>query len=153
MNNTILRIKKVSMWVFIGLGLVTILMFYALIVGIVRFIEQSWEVPIYDAASLFTNLILMLAVMLMAVYIFYHIRKAGTPFLNVVVKNMKRTALLVALMIRAPHWVHDIVRYDGGFTILEPNTFFAVLCGGIVFCFALVFEYGCVLQTENDETL
>ncbi|MDL2258435.1 hypothetical protein LJC42_04710 [Eubacteriales bacterium OttesenSCG-928-K08] len=154
MNMTIQRIKKTSKAVLIGLSILAAMLLFTIILSIVELAGYDVKGAVYDTgANVFATRVLLLAVLLKAAHIFYKINKAGTPFLTDVAKSLKTTALLVALLIAVPKWVYQIVTVDKGLTLLNSSTFFALLCGGIVFCFAAVFEYGCLLQVENDETL
>lgn len=152
MDNRILRIKKISKAVFVGLIIQNILLLAVIVWSIVECARQNWDTPVPDIAKMFASMILLLGVLLIAVYIFYKINKSGTPFHPEVVKAMKLTALMVAFLIAVPDRIYQLAA-DMGLKLFGSNDLFALLCGGIVFCFAIVFEYGCVLQTENDETL
>lgn len=153
MDSKIERIKKISKAVFVGLIILAILLLVTIIFNIVQYAGQKVEEPVYDFIRMFAYRVLLLAVIFVATRIFCRIEKTGTPFLPVVAKSMKTLALLFAFFFAVPEWLYQIVRVDRGLIIFHGNTFFALLCGGIVFCFATVFEYGCLLQTENDETL
>lgn len=153
LSSNIARIKKTGKAVLVGLIILAILLLWTIILYIVDLAGQKVDEPIYETVRMFATLLFLLAVVLVAARIFYNINKAGTPFIPAVVKGMKAAAVLVAFMIAVPHLLYEIMAPNRGLSLLDPNTLFALLCGGIVFCFAVVFEYGCLLQAENDETL
>lgn len=150
-DNRIQRIKKISKAVFVGLTIQNMLLLFAIIWNIVECARQNWDAPRQDIAKAFALMILLFGVLLISAYIFYKINKAGTPFLAEIVKAMKAVALMVVFLVTVPDRVYQLAA-NMGMGLFGPNDLTALLCGGIVFCFALVFEYGCLLQTENDET-
>lgn len=152
MNTQIQRIKKVSKRVAVGLMILAILLTFTIIWSFAGVGGTMVGWPDYDIARMTALRILLLAVTLQAAHIFYKIYRAGTPFISSIAGSFKALAFLVGLSLAVPAWVYQIAS-EHGLVILGGDTFLALLCGGMVFCFAIVFEYGCQLQAENDETL
>lgn len=106
--------------------------------------------------SLF-HLALLLAIAQVGISLFVTIRKQGTPFVTSVPRRMKLIAILVFLFTAAPNWVYYILRgvHEGGasFAIIENEGIIGLIFAAVLYALAMIFQYGCQLQQESDETL
>lgn len=102
-------------------------------------------------------LALFLAIFIIAESIFRLIQKSESPFIPEVPKRMKLIAVLLLLAQIVPRFLGYFIRFaDTGrvsVTIIDEGTFVMIIIAMIIYCFAAVFDYGCVLQRESDETL
>lgn len=86
--------------------------------------------------------------------IFRDISKEYTPFLVKTVKRMKRiSALIIVWGIVSPLiflGLRKIIPIESAFTISGIGRIFV---GVLIYCFAVIFEYACLLQQQSDETM
>lgn len=85
--------------------------------------------------------------------IFSEMKKGCTPFSQENVLRMKRTAIAVIILGIVGSYSDGLLDY---FTIGELTwkaDISGVMCGIIIYFIAFIFQYGCQLQRESDETL
>lgn len=88
-------------------------------------------------------------------YIFRNIKRYDTPFTTQNIKALYTLGIIIIAGLYMYRTVLPLVCWTmgfgtGDFTILDFYSFFA---GTPFFCLAYIFDYGCVLQKESDETL
>ena len=96
---------------------------------------QKWEVIIHALGVLIFALIL-LWMLQHFIFIFRIISEKGRPFEAEVAKRIKKISEGLTVLL-----------------ILQMGFFLGVLFGTAVYCVALILEYGCRLQTLEDETV
>ncbi len=110
-----------------------------------------------DFAGVITESIMLAAAALICSIMFYRIAKSGTPFSKWNVKSLRITALLVMLEAVASPVVTAIVLgilLDDFFVApVNSDMTSSLLTGGLIMILAQIFNYGCKLQQEADETL
>lgn len=85
--------------------------------------------------------------------IFSEMKKGCTPFSHENTLRIKRTAIVVIILGIVGSYSDGLVDY---YTIGELTwkvDIPGVICGIIIYCIAFIFQYGCQLQRESDETL
>lgn len=144
MNRGIHKIKMISKTVFWAL-----LAFFVLItiITIIQFSELQQR-----AALLASNICLSM-ISLASAYMFKIISNSETPFSIKIARWLKILAFLVFAKIYIPNLVAIIVNPSNGFVLLDETGILALITFGIIMCFAKIFEYGCTLQQQDDETL
>jgi len=97
----------------------------------------------------------ILAILATAFMMFRFIRRENTPFLPVVSKCIKIIGGLVMFASPISRWTGDIVAFFAleSIVICNDSDIIGIFIGGIFACLAIIFEYGCLLQTQDDETL
>lgn len=88
--------------------------------------------------------------------VLYSIKKAATPFSAFVGKGMRAIAVSMIL----PYAFNFVLKRILIVTFAEPTEDYlgyfgygGIAIAGLLFVFSLVFDYGCELQRESDETL
>ena len=98
-----------------------------------------------------------LAIQIFAVLIFRSIQKYKTPFISAVSRNIKIIGILVMFAKPISLWAAGLIAAIGqdgfAFTFVNSSVLFGILLGLIVACIGAIFDYGCVLQKQDDETL
>lgn len=96
----------------------------------------------------------LFAIFLLTYRIFHEISVTGTPFNVKYVKAIKAIGILVAVMSIVGSTVDSIAAsYAGMETLGLCSDSTGVIFGVIIFCLAYIFDYGCTLQKQSDETL
>lgn len=116
-----------------------------------------------EAAGWLMNCIILTVIMLTAHRMTSVIAHDGQPFRAYICSNLKKISMLLVLLALIPPFVNIILKsvlISGG---LLPGYFLNVqqivysvsdiFTAAILFIIAKVFEYGCELQRESDETL
>lgn len=103
------------------------------------------------------QLALLLAIVSICIAMLATVRKRGTPFVASIPRRMKLIAILVFILSSAPNWVYYLLRgiHEGetGFAIIENSGIIGLILAAVVYALAMIFQYGCQLQQEIDETL
>jgi len=105
--------------------------------------------------------LIVLALLGMGSSLLYSIRKDETPFSSKNVNKLKAISILLAvyepyyyLAQRLVNKFHPIVLSDGSTIVLDSSLGGIVFVTGLViYCVALIFQYGISLQSQVDETL
>lgn len=99
----------------------------------------------------------LVALLVVMAFIFRKISVNETPFLKTIPKRLKIVSLLVFVSIAVPQWLgyvfYSISTGEVSFSVFDNLTISAVIISGLVFCFAQIFDYGYMIQDENDEIL
>lgn len=97
------------------------------------------------------------ALLIVTAFIFRKISINETPFLKEVPKRLKVVSLLLFLSIAVPQWLgyalYSISTGKVAFAVFENQTILAFIISSLIFCFAQIFDYGYMIQDENDEIL
>ncbi|MGL6198158.1 MAG: hypothetical protein ACRC3H_04405 [Lachnospiraceae bacterium] len=100
-----------------------------------------------------------IAIQLFAIMIFRNIAQNKTPFLPVVARNIKIIGGLIMFSNALATWISEgILFFSGGadeygMTILDESIAMGLVLGLVFFCLGAAFDYGCVLQQQDDELL
>jgi hypothetical protein len=126
----------------------------------------SFEAIIYYWGLTSIFILVISGAIVLAFYLLYSIRKDETPFCRKNVKLLKAIAVLLALFEPFLYFAQPLVQkhfpdpvMTAMFSPYSPPVHFIMLhgivliSGLIIFCVALVFEYGISLQKQVDETL
>jgi len=119
-----------------------------------------WDIPSFTLTTIYV--LILLAILIVALVLLRSIKAAETPFALKNVKLLKTIAILLIVLepcFDVVQWVtaqlHPIELGDG--TVVAsfgPQLGGVILATGlVVYCVALVFEYGISLQQQADETL
>ena len=89
---------------------------------------------------------------------FSSIAENNTPFLPTTSRNIKIIGGLIMFSSPIAKWVPGIVLMINNssnvtVTIVDSEIIFAILLGLVVACIGAIFDYGCILQKQDDETL
>jgi len=121
---------------------------------------MMWDIPSFTLTSFYV--LILLAVLIIALVLLRSIKAAETPFALKNVKLLKTIAILLVILepcFDVVQWVtaqlHPIDSGDGTvIASLGLQLGGVILATGlVVYCIALVFEYGISLQQQVDETL
>lgn len=119
--------------------------------GIIEVLSAS------ELSILFTFAIIQLIIIFFIILtlhrIFLDISRTYSPFTIEQVRRMKLVALLtiiIAVVSSVFDGMADIILYGSGTLNIEPTWFVISI---VIYCMAHIFEYGCLLQQESDETL
>lgn len=96
-----------------------------------------------------------IAILIQTSRIFKDISHEYTPFLPKNIKRMKRIAILLLIdNVVSPH-IDLAIRKSISLTAIKFSDFNAEIfvLAIIIYCFALIFQYGAELQQQSDETL
>lgn len=159
-------IKIVEIVSCIGLGLLIAGFVWVLINGNLDLIVINDHVILHSPFSsdllanankeeLFTVLIVMIVRTILMIILlkqargmFKDINMDGNPFEIKHVKTIRKIAIYFFVMV--------MVNVDTGNTISDLRysfDFTGIVAAGILWCISYIFEYGCLLQNESDETL
>lgn len=103
------------------------------------------------------SLAILLAMLGLALSLFISIRRQGTPFLPAIPRRMKWLAVLVFALSEAPNWagylLEGVLHGRAAFAVISNSGFVGLVMAAVMYALAVMFQYGCLLQQENDETL
>ncbi|WP_373844671.1 hypothetical protein [Clostridium sp.] len=98
-----------------------------------------------------------IAIQIVAFLIFRTISKNKTPFLIQISRNIKIIGGLIMFSGAIAQWTADIISSITSkhvqFTIIDESILLGLLLGLIFACLGSIFDYGCILQKQDDETL
>ena len=154
------RIKKTAPVLLIIVGAVILLFAIQLVRAIVFNIEGSgWNA--FTVVSHIIGIIFVLALLGIGANLLYSIRKDATPFDKKNVIKLKAIAIL--LIVYEPYYYlaeylmnrfRPIILSDGSLiTLSSPLNGVIFVTGLVMYCVALIFQYGISLQNQVDETL
>ena len=165
------KIKRVSAALFVIVSLVLLHFIVRNVIDTVRMVnvlppmgfEFTWNIPV--ALSQIVPMLIMAVSLAISLLLLHAIRKEESPFHLGNVKRLKMIAALLIVMEPCMFIAGRIYnRYNAiviganefGDITLEMHTRvdgFILTTGLIIYCIALVFQYGIALQTQVDETL
>lgn len=161
-SNTICRIQSASTAIIVALPLLFLLISFTFIFTLWSgrsIITAGYTRGNADNISMLVNqsfiYLFILAVLIVCFLLFKKIRKENTPFLPVVSKYIKIIGALIMFTAPLSRWISHIIvfPFTEELTLLGQNDILGITIGGIFACLAIIFEYGCILQTQDDETL
>ena len=104
-----------------------------------------------------TQSLLLAVVFLYTAFIFKKIGNSATPFMKGIPHRFKIVAILLFIAVALPSWIVDIYTSvatgNVGFTVFGEPQIMAAGVSFLIYCIALVFQYGCQLQDESYEIL
>ncbi|WP_019849293.1 hypothetical protein [Desulfitobacterium sp. PCE1] len=145
MNETKEKIQRSSRTVSIGLQVLLALLILQVVSTLIRN-------KVVFSSTFLMIVIIHLAVVILAISIFKTIEKNNSPFINSIPKRMKAIALLifiVSLFLSPGYGLINVF----SLRFLSFENFIGIIIAGVFYSFAIMFEYGCLLQKESDETL
>ena len=165
------KIKRVSAALFVIVSLVLLHFIVRNAIDTVRMVnvapplgfEFTWNIPV--ALAQIVPMLIMAVSLVMSLLLLHAIRKEESPFHLGNVKRLKVIAALLIVMEPSVFIAGRIFNRYNAFVIganefgditLEIHTRvdgFILTTGLIIYCIALVFQYGIALQTQVDETL
>lgn len=104
-------------------------------------------------ASAIIQLALILVLLLTLNKMFTDISKSHSPFEEKQVLRIKRVALLTLIICILSNAFDFIGGYIVKGVIAPGINLFWIVIAIVIYCLAFIFDYGCKLQTESDETL
>lgn len=111
--------------------------------------EYSTGVHIAYFGLIFLQIGLMIYVLCNACFIFKNISFDGIPFKLIIATKIHSIAVVSIIYNLIPTMTFDESKLSSSVRVGKQGIIFAVIFLGI----AKVFEYGCILQQESDETL
>jgi len=119
----------------------------------------GWSV--FTVTNFIVGTLIVLVLLCIGSSLLYSIRKDETPFNNKNVNKLKAIAILLAMyepycfiVQRLNNKFLPVVLGDGSSILVESSLGgFVFVSGLVVYCVALVFQYGISLQSQVDETL
>ena len=149
---------------FIGIGIVTAGIIYVMFFGNLDLIVlngktvvhspydlfnitgvDNWQI-IFTAFAVLTSLILLTFLFRYAQEIFKDICVDSSPFETKQVKRIRKIAVFFFVISLLDFQVQD-------FSVPFTMNFIGIVGALMLWCISLIFEYGCELQKESDETL
>lgn len=96
----------------------------------------------------------LFVILLITYKMFKKIHESYTPFDEQHVKSIKTIGILVMVMTLVGRIVDSTASSIIGISTLGISTdSTGIILGLIIFCLAYIFDYGCMLQKQSDETL
>jgi len=93
-------------------------------------------------------------IMLLCERILGTVNSESTPFVAANVKRLKAMAILMACLSVVPGWLSQIVSLIlGSRSLMLSVELGMIMIALVIWCLALIFEYGVSLQQREDETL
>jgi len=115
---------------------------------------DQFNILLFNSAYTGIQSLIPFAVFILAYRIFRDISKEYTPFLPKNVRRMKTIAFLTigwGILCPAAFFVlRKIIPIESAVTV---NGFGRIFIGILIYCFAVIFEYACLLQQQSDETM
>jgi len=161
-SKTILQIHSASTAIMAGLSLLFLITCGDLIVSLFFNADLFTIGYTADTAANIGKLVnrslyylFILAILAATFMMFRSIRRENTPFLPDVPKYIKIIGGLVMFASPVSRWIGDIVAFFvlESIVIVNDSDIIGIFIGGIFACLAIIFEYGSILQTQDDETL
>lgn len=88
-------------------------------------------------------------------FIFFRIRREETPFFEQLPREIKIASVLIFAAFVLPQWVgYAIKSFATGtysFVVLDETGILALGLAFTVYCFGQIFQYGLLVQNENNE--
>ncbi|WP_139650636.1 hypothetical protein [Raoultibacter phocaeensis] len=88
-------------------------------------------------------------------FVFFRIRREETPFFKQLPREIKTASVLLFAAFVLPQWVGYAIRSFAtgtvSFVILDENGILALGLAFTVYCFGQIFQYGLLVQNENNE--
>lgn len=120
-------------------------------------VESNYKIS-YLISSFITlsQHILVLSILFITYSMLKDIEKEHTPFIPKNTKRLQIIAVLIVTTTVVPSWLELMLNF---FIFLEarvklhPLSSMMVLLGIAIFSISFIFDYGCALQQESDETL
>ncbi len=160
----ILYVINIAVMVLIALGLLS-LVFYGtdrLESSLALSVRGGMRTPldpnninnfIITMIGLVIALIALIVILKHTTRIFRDIGNGETPFTKKQIDRIKRISITLLIMWAVEHLTVVIWAYTTSWTYPMHLDFRTFLMAFIVYCFALIFEYGCELQQLSDETI
>ena len=154
------RIRRAVLVVFVIVSVVFLWFVIQLVKGIILTTAGGgWGA--FTVTNYTIGALIVLALLGMGSSLLYSIRKDETPFSSKNVNKLKAISILLAvyepyyyLAQRLVNKFHPIVLSDGSTIVLDSSLGGIVFVTGLViYCVALIFQYGISLQSQVDETL
>lgn len=154
------KIKKAALILFGVVGVVFLFFLFQIARGVIHNSTYvSWNA--FSVTSYVVGTLIVFASLVIGLSLLNSIRKDETPFNYRNVNKLKAIAIL--LVIHEPYYFIaqrsiqkflPIVLSDGSSILVKSSLGgFVFVSGLVVYCIALVFEYGISLQNQVDETL
>jgi len=156
---TIKRMRKTTLVLTVAVGLVLVWFIFK---SAKAFFSPGmmWDIPSFALTT--SYVLILLAILVFALILLRSIKTAETPFALKNVKLLKAIALLLVVLEPCSSFIQWVMGQLhpidlGGGTVIATSglqlggVFLAT--GLVVYCIALVFEYGISLQQQADETL
>ena len=105
---------------------------------------QVWEV-IFNLIADSVELILIVQLLKQVKVIFSDISKEDTPFEFKHAERIRKIAIFFLII--------SFLSFEGGEAIAVGINFTGIIGAGVLWLISMIFEYGCELQQEHDETL
>lgn len=113
-----------------------------------------------DSLSDFIHLLqqyFLLPLLLFIALTFHKISISETPFFHTLCNRLKTISFLTFFSIALPRWIgyiiYSSINHTLEFALLDNLLIIAFILSSIIFSVAQIFEYGTLLQNENDEIL
>ena len=154
------QIKKTATILLYIIGAVILWFIFQQIRGIILSYEGfRWSV--FAVVSMVSMTLFVFVSLGMGASLLYSVRQAASPFCN---KNVKKLKVIAGLLIVFEPYFYLSQRFFGRLfpIVMEDGTSIVtvtrlggivLVAGLIVYCVALVFQYGISLQNQVDETL
>lgn len=128
-------------------------------IGTVKIIAVGADVETPEGAAAICGAAAVLGAFLFAVFflaykMFRDINVARTPFDPKHVRTIKSIGVLVAVMTVVSNIVDRVAaEFNTTATVGMGVDSSVILIGVVIYCLAYIFDYGCALQKQSDETL
>lgn len=152
------KIQSTSKMILIGISILTVL--FSIVIIYEFIIDLTTILNTGHGYTKLLNLIspcCYLVILIFTAQTFYKIRKSQTPFQSFLPKRLKILAVLVFIALIISKYIHylllSLAKGKFLFSILDETDLQALILAGIIYCLAWIFQYGCMLQEENDGIL
>ncbi len=104
-------------------------------------------------AFMLVDAILITIIILFVHAIFNHIQKEDTPFSHQNTIRIKKIAIITIILSIVGSYSDALVDYYTIGQLTWKINIVGLIVGIIIYCISLIFDYGCELQQQSDETL
>lgn len=116
-------------------------------------IELSLQQLLLMFAFMLVDAILITIIILFVHAIFNHIQKGDTPFSHQNTIRIKKIAIVTIILSIVGSYSDALVDYYTIEQLTWKMNVVGLIVGIIIYCISLIFDYGCELQQQSDETL
>lgn len=98
------------------------------------------------------------AIQLFAIITFRIVAKKRSPFIPEVARNIKIIGGIIMFTSPLARWIPGMISFiatdgEAWITIIDGPIVLGMVLGLVFFCLGAIFDYGCVLQQQDDEML
>ena len=155
------RLSKTALVLMYVIGVIFLWSIFQLVRGFINLNLLEGGPGVFNVINYLISLLLTVLSYVVCTNLLYSIRRDETPFMTRNIKKLKAFAVLIVafeafrfITERIFNYFFPIIIDDNTLIVVESFHGGIVISAGlVVYCIALVFEYGISLQIQVDETL